>query len=61
MESELAKLIPKGRVLIIGGSGGIAVTLEYGSLPSSDHIIELTQVQFDIRMIFHTNGIIIDE
>ncbi|CAF4125635.1 unnamed protein product, partial [Rotaria sordida] len=61
MEPEVIKFLPEARLLIISGPDEIAVTLQYGSLPISEHILESTQIESDTRMILHTNAISIDE
>ncbi|CAF3604585.1 unnamed protein product [Rotaria sp. Silwood1] len=61
IEPALIKFLPEARLLIISGPDEIAVTLQYGSLPISEHVLVSTQIESDTRMILHTNAISIDK
>ena len=44
MKPELVKFILKGRALIVGRPDEITVKLQCDSLPSSDYILQSTQI-----------------
>ncbi|CAF3347405.1 unnamed protein product [Rotaria sp. Silwood2] len=61
MEPDLIKLLPKDRLLVVGGPDEAGLKLQNGSLPVFDHILKTTQIEANTRIILHTNAIGVDE
>ncbi|CAF4064432.1 unnamed protein product [Rotaria sp. Silwood2] len=61
MEPRLTKLLPKGRLLVVGGPDDSTIKLQNDSVPIPDYILESTQVEVATRLILHTNIISLDQ
>jgi hypothetical protein len=59
-EPDLIKIIPSGRLLVVGGPEKTAVKLENNLLPFSEDLLESNHVEADTRMMLHMNIVKID-